>query len=68
LYPEYITDLSSVEWKFIDCAQGGRNLAYLLFCISQHLNNVILEKPPYLKYSTSLLDLDTESLLDLNEL
>lgn len=68
LYPEYVTDYSSVAWKFIDCNQGGRNLAYLLFCISQHLNNVILEKPPYLKYSSSLLDLDVENLLDLNEL
>lgn len=68
LYPEYITDFSSVAWKFIDCSQGGRNLAYLLFCISQHLNNVILEKPPYLKYSASLLELDVENLLDLNEL
>lgn len=68
LYPEYVTDYSTVAWKFIDCSKGGRNLAYLLFCISQHLNNVILEKPPYLKYSSSLLELDVENLLDLNEL
>ncbi|MNI83220.1 hypothetical protein D3C73_1400080 [compost metagenome] len=68
LYPEYVTDFSSVVWKFIDYSDGGRNLAYLLFCISQHLNNVILEKPPYLKYSASLLELDIENLLDLDEL
>lgn len=69
LYPEFIVDYTKYIWKFISSTDVGKNLAYLLFCLYEHLSNTILEKPPYLKYSSSILNVNSEEdLLDLDEL
>jgi hypothetical protein len=68
LYPEFIIDYTKYVWKFISSTDAGKNFAYLLFCLYEHLSNTILEKPPYLKYSSSILNINEEDLLDLDEL
>jgi len=69
LYPEFVTDYSNYIWKFIKCQDAGKNLGTLLFYLYEHLSNTVLERPPYLEYSSSLLNVNyEEDLLDLDEL
>jgi len=68
LYPEFVQNDPSYEWKFISCKNSARNFAFLIFCLTEHLSNTILEKPSYLSYSTSLLGIEDDQLLNLDEL
>lgn len=68
LYPEFVEDKSKYNWKFIENDNPGRNLAYLLFCIQEHLIKTVLEQPPYLMYSSSILEVDDDNILNLDEL
>lgn len=68
LYPEFQISNDDFEWKFISSSEGGQNVAFLLFCLLEHLSNTLLEKPSYLLYSSSLLSIKEESLINLDDL
>ena len=68
LYPEFQSGNMDYEWRFISSTDPGRNLAYLLFCLQEHLSNTIIEKPPFLSYSSSIIDVEDEELLSLDDI
>ncbi|MHC3543659.1 hypothetical protein ACYJ2P_19920, partial [Bacillus velezensis] len=68
LYPEFLADDEDYEWRFISSSHSGRNLAYLLFCLHEHLANTVIEKPPFLQYSAEIIDVDDDDVLSLDDI
>lgn len=68
LYPEFVQSTSEWEWKFIRSTNSGQNLAYILSCLNEHLNNTILEAPSFLEYSQSIFAYDLENITRLEDM
>lgn len=67
LYPEFAKDDPNYEWRFIKDTIPGKNLAYLIFALQEHLSNTVLEHPPFMEYSTSMLEVNDVDILSLNQ-
>lgn len=55
LYPEFIKDKSEVEWIFLKL-DPEKTLAYLVFLLSQHINDTVIESVSYLEYAQSIFN------------
>lgn len=55
LYPEFIKDKSEVEWIFLKL-DPEKTLAYMIFLLSQHINDTVIESVSYLEYAQSIFD------------
>lgn len=66
LYPEYAGP--EYEWRFISTKEPGAALAYLVFCLLEHLSTTLLEIPSIMEYSGSILDINDSQISSLNEL
>lgn len=68
LHPSYKNDPEKYEWKFIESKSGGKNFGYLYYLLLEHLSTTILEVPNYMRYASSLLEIDAEDISSLDEL
>lgn len=66
LYPEFHDADDDCKWYFLPNADDtGKNLAFLVFAIQQHLDDSILEKPSLLAYGAGLLNIRTSDLISI---
>ncbi|MEA5478142.1 hypothetical protein VB774_11000, partial [Pseudanabaena galeata UHCC 0370] len=61
LYPEFITDFENYGWIILTL-EPEQNLAYLIFMITQHVNDTILEKVSSMEYGKTLIEI-SQSLI-----
>lgn len=61
LYPEFITDFDKYSWILLTL-EPEQNLAYLIFMITQHINDTILEKVSSMEYGKSLIQIDQTTI------
>jgi len=64
LYPEFVGETESCKWYFLQL-EPEECLAYLVFMLTQHVNDTILEKPVMLDYGTSLFQISLSNLKNL---
>ncbi len=66
LYPEFHQSDDACNWYFLPNSENiGKNLAFLIFAIQQHLDDSILEKPSLLEYGAGILNIKTSDLIEI---
>jgi len=55
LYPEFVKNKSDVEWIFLKL-DPEVTLAYMVFLLSQHVNDTVIESVSYLDYAQSIFN------------
>ena len=55
LYPEFIKNKSDIEWIFLKL-DPEVTLAYMVFLLSQHVNDTVIESVSYLDYAQSIFN------------
>lgn len=61
LYPEFIKDKDKYTWVFLKL-RAEQNLAYLVFMLTQHINDSILEKVSAMDYAKSMIEISQSSI------
>lgn len=66
LYPEFHREDDTCKWYFLPNSDKiGKNLAFLIFALQQHLDDSILEKPSLLEYGAGLLNIKVADLIKI---
>lgn len=61
LYPEFIDTFEKYSWILLTLSPE-QNLAYLIFTLTQHINDTILEKVSSMDYGKSLIEISPSSI------
>lgn len=64
LYPEFNGTSTKYSWVFLKLSPE-ENLAYLVFMLTQHINDTILEKVSAMKYGKTMIDIPKSSISPL---
>ncbi|HMF70982.1 MAG TPA: DUF6602 domain-containing protein [Flavitalea sp.] len=61
LYPEFVSSEVKCQWALIQL-ESEANLAYLIFMLTQHINDSVLEKVSSMGYGQSMIDVLSSSI------
>lgn len=61
LYPEFISSTEDCSWVLLKL-NPEQNLAYLIFMITQHVNDTILEKVSAMEYGKTMINISQTSI------
>jgi len=64
LYPEFNVTSPKCSWVFLKLSPE-ENLAYLVFMLTQHINDTILEKVSAMEYGKTMIDIPKSSISPL---
>lgn len=64
LYPEFVSEQDNCKWVFLRL-KPEQNLAYLIFMLTQHVNDSILEKVSSMEYGTTMITIPDSSIQPL---
>jgi hypothetical protein len=61
LYPEFIKEKEKMQWIFLKL-EPEVTLAYMIFLISQHINDTVLENVSFLKYAAAIFNITKSNI------
>lgn len=66
LYPGFQRGNDKCKWYFLpNSDELGKNLAFLIFSIQQHIDDSVLERPSLLDYGSGLLNINRSELIEI---
>lgn len=64
LYPEFISNKDDFKWVLLTL-KPEENLAYLIFMLTQHINDTVLEKISSMKYGETMIEINKSNISPL---
>lgn len=64
LYPEFISNKNDFKWVLLTL-KPEENLAYLIFMLTQHINDTVLEKISSMKYGETMIEINKSNISPL---